>query len=532
MTSHSYNAIRLALIVSMGGFLFGFDASIISGAVTFLAEDFDLNNWELGLVVAAPTLGGIISGATSGPLSDRFGRKTLLLSVALLYLFSATASVWAPSYEALVIARFIGGLGFGSLGLAPIYIAEISPAAIRGRMIAINQFNIVIGFSAAYFSNYALLNWANSASPLAEQWLITSETWRWMLGIELIPAALFVLMLFTIPESPRWLALNHQKEKARAILKKLIPEDKLEETMGNLSHDEKCYNKPLLARIQDLFSPYFRSILIIGVIVAVAQQITGINAVYFYAPTIFEQSGVSTNAAFAQAVMVGIINVVFTIIAMVLVDNIGRRPLLLSGMAGIAISMLICSYGFYDSSYYLTSQQILSLQELHSIDLSFLNDQEVKSKVEWLMLVSATTELTAIQNELIDQAFHANTYLVLLGILGFVAAFAMSLGPIMWILLPEIFPNHLRGVGMGVTGIVNAMVSFTIQLIFPWEIDTIGPAATFFIYGALGVAFWFILLKVLPETKGRSLETKLVEEEPPSQTSPNNNQLSEQAYGQ
>ena len=379
-------------------------------------------------------------------------------------------------------------------------------------MISINQFNIVIGFSAAYFSNYGLLTLAQSASPLVEQWQLNTETWRWMLGIELIPAFLWVLLLFGIPESPRWMALNRCPIKAGKTLSKLIPESEIATTLKDLARDEQCYNEPLIHRLKGLFSPAFKGILLIGLLLAIAQQITGINAVYFYAPTIFAESGVGTNAAFAQAAMVGVINVVFTIIAMVLVDNVGRRPLLLAGMIGIAVSMLLCSYGFYDASYYLNFAETSSILNAHSIDLGLLTDRAFASEPEFAaalesVLPSPITE--SVRLEIVQQAFHANAHLVLLGILGFVASFAMSLGPIMWIMLPEIFPNHLRGVGMGVTGIINALVSFGIQLIFPWEINTIGPALTFFIYGVAAVVFVIILFKVLPETKGRSLENKL-----------------------
>lgn len=508
--THSLYAFRLAVIVSLGGFLFGFDASVISGAINFIGADFNLTDWQLGLVVGAPTLGGIIAGASSGPLSDRFGRKPILLLIAILYAISAAFSALAPDYFSISLARFIGGLGFGALSLAPIYIAEISPPAVRGRMVSINQLNIVIGFSAAYFANYALLQIANSGSEWSQTLGIDQYTWRWMLGIEAVPAVLYVFMLTLIPESPRWLVLNSKSNQAQSVISRLQPGcDPVQEIAAiNATHHTRF--EPFLTRLKQLFKPSVRLALVVGLVIGVAQQITGVNAIYFYAPTIFEQSGIGTNAAFAQAIWVGITNVLFTIVAMVLIERLGRRPLLLIGLTGVILSMLVCTYGFKQASYVIddvaaieidsveVKQRLVPLEGLiYSTDVAFKNA---------LREHLSESELRSLQGQIIAAATNMNPYWILLGILGFVASFAVSLGPVMWVLLSEIFPNHLRGIGMAFVGMINSAISYAVQVVFPWELSTIGAAYTFLAYGGFALAGLILVYWLLPETKGKTLE--------------------------
>lgn len=441
-------ALAYASVIALGGFLFGFDAVVISGVMPFITPEFGLNEWWVGAIVSAPSLAAIAAALTVGPISDYVGRKRVMITLALLYTISAVASALAPDATTLFIARLIGGLAFGTLMLAPIYIAEIAPARLRGRMVSVNQFNIVIGFSAAYFANYYILQLSQSGSELATGLGIDQFAWRWMLGLEALPAALYFFFMMFVPESPRWLVLEGQTERARDIMKRIAPADQIEELLGNIRDSAKEATHNLLAKIKDMFRPELRKVLIVGLIAGIAQQSSGINAVYFYAPTIFEQSGVGTDAAFAQATYIGIVNIVFTIAAMLLIDKLGRRPLMLAGLAGIAISMFVSAWGFH-------------------------------------------TE---------------NPSIVLAGILGFVASFAFSLGPVMWVLFSEIFPNRIRGVCMAFMGVVNSGVSWFIQFIFPVELARFGPVITFSIFAITAVVFLVLLARLMPETRGRSLE--------------------------
>ncbi|MDA8652576.1 MFS transporter, partial [Porticoccaceae bacterium] len=277
-----------AIIVSLGGFVFGFDAAVISGVVGFVTTEFDLTPIQAGFVVAAPTLSGVFGTLVIGPLSDALGRKKVLLIIAFLYLLSAVASAFATSYMMLVVARAIGGLAFTSLMIAPMYIAEIAPARLRGKLVSINQLNIVVGLSAAYFANYYLLNLSESST----QWVTDTNTWRWMLGIEIVPAVLFFAGLFIIPDSPRWLIIKGREKDARAVLEKLVPANLIDSEINSIKNGQDTETTALWMKIKGIFGPKMRLALIVGMIVAVVQQITGINAIFFYAPTIFEQSGI------------------------------------------------------------------------------------------------------------------------------------------------------------------------------------------------------------------------------------------------
>ena len=511
MSSNNNYTLYCASIISLGGFLFGFDASVISGVVPFVSQEFGLSDWQLGWVVSSPTLGGVVAALSMGPLSDLFGRKKVILVIAFLYLLSAVVSALAPDFQTLAVARFIGGLAFGSLFIAPIYIAEISPPKLRGRFVSINQMNIVVGFSAAYFANYFLLNLSESGTPWVTSLGIDSNTWRWMLGLEILPATLFFLSLLTIPESPRWLVTKNRIEEAKATLLKLAPEGDADATIASVQETLAGDRQPPLAkRIASLFDPSLRRILTIGLIVGIIQQVTGVNAIYFYAPSIFEQSGAGTNAAFAQAIWVGIINVIFTIVAMALIDRLGRRLLMLVGLGGVLVSLSLAAYGFYSARYTLDDTDAQELAELIEpetlsplIGKVYDNDLAFKAALADALGDEAAS---AHESALIQAAIQANAILILVGILGFVASFAISLGPVMWVLLSEIFPNRIRGIAISFIGIFNSGASFLVQFVFPWELSNLGSAMTFAIYGLFAVIGMILLIRLLPETKGKSLE--------------------------
>ncbi len=510
-------AIYCAIVVSIGGFVFGFDASVISGVVGFVATEFNLTPIQSGFVVAAPTLSGLFGTLVAGPLSDAFGRRKVLMVIACIYVLSAIASAMATSYEMLVGARALGGIAFTSLMLAPLYIGEIAPPAARGRCVSINQLNIVVGLSAAYFTNFFLLQLSESGADWVATLGIDTHVWRWMLGLEILPATVFLVMLFTIPDTPRWLMLKGRENEAQQVVARLLPDDEVATAIDVMKHSSASEEESVWQRIGDIFGPKMRLALVVGLVVAVAQQITGINAIFFYAPTIFEQSGIGTNAAFSQAVMVGLTNVIFTVVAMALIDRWGRKPLLVLGLLGIMTSMAVCSWGFASASYQITPQTLAELRESTaredtSLDVSALQPlvgQVFESDVAFKNALKGAIGNEAArdhQSELLKSGVSMNSILILVGILGFVASFAISLGPVMWVLFSEIFPNQLRGVAVSFVGLINSMVSFSVQLVFPIELDALGAAMTFGIYGGFAFLGLILVLKLLPETKGRSLE--------------------------
>jgi SP family arabinose:H+ symporter-like MFS transporter len=502
---------RVALTVAMGGFLMGFDASVISGVVKFIETQFDLSKIELGWAVSSLTLTATLAMMVSGPLSDRIGRRRVLFLAAILYAVSAIASALAPTFTILVIARMIGGLGVGaSLIIAPMYIAEIAPPSVRGRMVSFNQLNIVVGISAAFFTNYLILRLGQSDAGWAQSLGFDVHNWRWMLGLETLPAVLYFCGLFFVPESPRWLLLQGREEEAHGILSRAVGEaearQELDEIHASLAKDA---GKEKVS-VMELFAPAMRLVLTIGIVVAVIQQITGINAVFFYAPMIFEQSGIGTDASFAQAVLVGLINLVFTIVAMLAIDRIGRKPLLVFGLTGIALSMSVLAYGFSSATYTITTEDLAYLPaEVNVSALEELQDKTFESDVEFKRALQGALgdELaTQYESDLIKAAIAMNPWLVLFGVLGFVASFAVSIGPVMWVLFSELFPNRIRGIAISFVGLINSAVSFGVQLIFPWELANFGSATTFLIYGLFAAIGLVFVVLVLPETKGRSLE--------------------------
>jgi sugar porter (SP) family MFS transporter len=499
-----------AAIVALGGFLFGFDASVISGVVGYIVPEFGLNEWQVGLVVGAPTLAGIASALGSGILSDMFGRKRVLVVLAILYTLSAAGAAFAPNYESLVAARFVGGLAFASLGIAPLYIAEISPEHRRGFLVSFNQFNIVIGFSAAYFANYLLLDTSKSDAAWVQALAIDRHTWRWMLGIGALPAVVWLLMLLRIPESPRWLTLKGRLNEARAVLSLMRSDANVQHTLDEIRASVSTHSESLRTGIARLFHPSVRLALTVGLIIGIAQQVTGVNAIYFYAPSIFEQTGVGTDAAFAQATLIGVINVIFTIVAMLLIDRLGRKPLLLLGLAGVIVSTAMCSYGFGQARYQLTASAAAALpaqietSRLQSvIDVEYADDRQFKQALRDAI---GDTALKTHEAQLIQASIQINSYLVLAGILGFVASFAISLGPVMWVLFSEIFPNSIRGIAMAFVGFFNSLASFAVQFLFPWELTHLGNASTFSIFAVFGCVSLVLMAWLLPETKGKTLE--------------------------
>lgn len=503
--------IWVALTVAFGGFLMGFDASVISGVVGFIEPEFNLTKLQLGWSVSCLTLTATLGMMFAGPLSDWFGRKKVLLLCAVVYSVSAILSAVATSFWFLVVARMIGGFAVGaSLILAPMYIAEIAPARARGRLVSFNQFNIVIGISAAFFSNLMVLKLGKSDAAWAQALQFGPHNWRWMLGLETFPALLYFVTLFAVPESPRWLLLRGRAAEALEVMRRAVGEAEARSQIEQIQQSLGTEADRQQAPIAELLLPALRKVLIIGLVVGIVQQITGINAVFFYAPMIFQQSGLGTDAAFTQAVVVGLINVVFTVVAIGLVDKLGRRPLLAGGLAGITVSMLLLGGGFKSATYTLTPDALRNPPAgLDAARLAPLHGQVHGSDLAFkraLRSALGNEQAAQFEADLIARAIRANASLILIGILGFVASFAVSVGPVMWVLFSEMFPNRVRGLAISFVGLVNSAVSFTVQLVFPWELANLGSAATFFIYGGFAALGLIFVLAVLPETKGRTLE--------------------------
>jgi sugar porter (SP) family MFS transporter len=503
---------RIAMIVALGGFLMGFDASVISGVVGFIEPEFSLTKFQLGWAVGSLTLTSTLAMMVAGPLSDRFGRRTVLKVAAILYFISAIFSAFAPTFALLVIARMIGGLGVGaSLILAPMYIAEISPSNIRGRMVSFNQLNIVIGISAAFFTNYMILQWAQSDASWAQSLMFSEYTWRWMLGLETLPAILYFIGLFFVPVSPRWQILVGKKTEAKQTLVNLVGEKEAEKQLQDAIKSLEADKNKEKVSIKEIFQPALRLVLLIGVSLAILQQITGINSVFFYAPMIFEQSGIGTDASFMQAILVGVTNLVFTILAMLLIDKLGRKPLLIFGMTGIAVTMFVLSYGFHSATYTLTPEAIETLDETIDKDALTVSMSGTVYSNDVLFkqaLADAIGSEASLANEtpIITAAIDMNPNLILFGIIGFVASFAISIGPVMWVMFSELFPLRVRGLAISFAGFINSGVSFLVQLVFPWELATFGNSITFLIYGLFAFAGLLFIIKIVPETKNKTLE--------------------------
>ena len=511
MKRNTSHIVLISLIVALGGFLMGFDASVISGVVRFIEPEFKLSKLELGWAVSSLTLTATLAMLIAGPLSDRWGRKNILLLAAILYALSAILSAIAPTFILLVMARMLGGFGVGaSLIIAPMYIAEIAPPKIRGTLVSFNQLNIVTGISAAFFTNYLILRLGHSNIEWAKFFGLDIYTWRWMLGIEALPAIIYFAALFMVPKSPRWLIMKGKEEEALNVMVRVSGNEIARSEYEAIQLSLKIDKENNRVQLKELFNPVLKSVLIIGIVIAVLQQITGINSVFFYAPMIFEQSGLGLDASFSQAIYVGLTNLIFTILAMVFIDKIGRKPLLVFGVTGIAISMFVLAWGFNTATYTVSEKTITTLSSEVNIekhdkikDVEFTRDVDFKRVLKETLGIEAASKL---ESEILPKAIQLNSVLILTAILAFVASFAISLGPVMWVLFSELFPNRIRAVAISFVGFINSVVSFLVQLVFPWELSILGTAPTFFIYGlfaALGLIF--IIMKV-PETKSKSLE--------------------------
>ncbi len=508
--------LRLTLIVSLGGFLFGFDASVISGAIVYLDATFELNSIAMGWVVSAPSFSAMFAMLAAGVTSDRIGRKKTLQLVAFCFVISAFLSAISQDIGSLVAARMLGGVAFGgALVIVPVYISEISPAQQRGRLVSIQQMNIVVGFLAAYFSNYFV-------GVYLSQSISMNNIWRWMLAVELLPAMIYVGLLPKIPESPVWLksqgGLTNQRGQGNANNTAFKIGQSDYNSLNSWLMDQKKH-------FSLLWSPRWRQIFLVAIFLGVLQQITGINAIFFYATSIFEGTGIGIDASLAQTVAVGIINIIFTLVAYLTIDRFGRRYLLLWGLVGIVISMSITAYGFANTKYRLTEKILANYEEqfvnqpsteIFQKMLIFSYDTEsafVKDLTQALEQISwgevdgdSETIRMDIYHGILRESKQLNHYLILIGILGFIASFACSLGPVMWVVLSEIFPTYLRGIGISIVGFLNSLTSWVTQFVFPIELNLFGDGFTYALFAGIAAIGWVVLYIYLPETKGELLQ--------------------------
>ena len=442
----------VCFVASLGGVLFGYDTAVISGTLSFVEQYFDLDKMEVGWFASSALVGAIFGAFISGTLSDKYGRKPILLLAAFLFFISALGSTVPPSFVFLICARLIGGLGVGMASvLAPLYISEFAPPKIRGRLVALYQLSIVIGILLAYFSNWMLLNFStNNEMAFGGNEIIhkimVSQVWRGMFGSEMIPSGLFILLLFIIPESPRWLIKNEQADKGFTILARIsgavIAKTELAEIKETVNH--------IKGKISELLKPGLRMALIVGVGLSVFGQFTGVNIIIYYGPSILENAGFKLDSALQFQVAIGIINLIFTIIALWKIDSWGRRPLLIWGMSAVCISLLIIAIQF---TMGLTSGL-------------------------WILIMLCI----------------------------YMASLALSINAVIWVLIGEIFPNRIRGRAMSIATFANWGINFLTAFIFPWYVAKIGMNAGFFTFAGMCLIATIFFYYYVPETKGKSLE--------------------------
>jgi MFS transporter, SP family, galactose:H+ symporter len=433
------NVVLTAAIAGLGGLLFGYDTGVIAGALLFIKTDFALSSFEQGLVVAAVPIGAVGGAAIAGPAADTYGRRLMILIAAGVFILGALASAASPGVEVLVVARIVIGVAIGlASAAAPVYISEVAPPESRGRLVTFFQLAVTIGILVAYLVGLAFDG---------------IEGWRWMLGLGCVPALALAFGMVRMPQSPRWLVMSGDDFAARATLAKIRVDDpdtidmELEEIKGSLDEKPGAWS--------ELLQPVVKAALVVGVGLAILQQVTGINTVIYYAPTIVEFTGVNSSAgSILAAVGVGVINVGFTILALRLLDRAGRRTLLMIGVSGMVVSLFALGAAFKIEGGGSTLGSVVAIASLMT----------------------------------------------------YVASFAISLGPIFWLLNAEIYPLSVRSKAAGIGTMANWTFNFIVSLTFLLLIEALGRSGAFWFYGCLGILTLVFCWKLVPETKGKHLE--------------------------
>lgn len=449
MQNKSIYLIVITLVASLGGFLFGFDMAVISGVLPLLHKQFALTAFQEGWFVSSALVGCIIGVAFSGELSDRLGRKKPLLIAAVLFLLSALGCALLPTLSWIIAARVMGGIGIGiASNVVPLYISEIAPARNRGRLITYYQFALTFGILVAYLTNAGLLNYALGAGNSTGAWhtLLTGETWRGMFGIGAIPAILFLIGLFLVPESPRWLIQKNRMAEGTVILEKINGADTAQQDAANIRQNVATGK----TSYKELLSPRWRRALIIGILLPLFSQFSGINAIIYYGPSILNNAGITLSNSLLSQIIFGAANMLFTFIAIWKVDSLGRRPLYLVGTAGAAISLFLTGVCFFAGA-----------------------------TTGWWLLIC---------------------------VLLFLACFAFSIGPLKFVVAAEIFPGEIRGRAMAISIMVMWIADTIVGQLTPILLKSIGTAFTFWLFAVCCVIAFITVYKLLPETKGKSLE--------------------------
>jgi MFS transporter, SP family, sugar:H+ symporter len=464
-------AIALAVAAAVGGFLFGFDSSVINGAVEAIEGEFDLSAALSGFVVAVALLGSALGAWAAGRLADRWGRTKTMLLGAVMFLVSSIMTGLAFGVPDLILWRILSGIGIGIASvMAPAYIAEISPKAMRGRLGSLQQLAITIGIFAALLSDQLLQSAAGD--PSQDLWF-GIEAWRWMFFVGAVPAVVYGVIAMTIPESPRYLVMHGRHDEALTILSTVDPEPE-----RAVEQIEKAIETDRLnAATASLKGPRFGLLPVVwvGILLSVFQQFVGINVIFYYSTTLWQAVGFSKDDSFTVSTITSITNVAVTFIAIALIDKIGRRPLLLIGSLGMTVSLGLMAIAFTQSF----TQQVLD-----------------------------TDQLSETYNQMIDQTALPDGWgtTALIAANAFVVFFGATWGPLVWVLLGEMFPNRIRAAALGVAAAAQWIANFMVSQSFPWLLDTFGASIPYLIYTTFAfLSFWFVLGKV-PETKGRALE--------------------------
>jgi MFS transporter, SP family, arabinose:H+ symporter len=423
----------LSAIAALGGILFGFDLVIISGTVSFFKAHFALNELETGWAVGCINLGAAIGAIMGGWLCERLGRKKLLMICAILFAVTGGGTGWADSFPMFIGFRMLSGVAVGAAALVcPIYLAEISPAPMRGTTVSFYQLSIVVGILLAYLSNYLLLH--------------VEDNWRWMFSSQSIPALLFYFSLFAASESPRWLVRSGREFEAHIVLERV---GGLDYALAEQEQIEQSFAEKPDSKVADLFGKQVWHIVFIGIMIAIFSQIVGQNSIFSYAPELFKKAGMAENSAFLQSIIIGMINFVFTFIAIGSIDKLGRRKLLQYGSFLLCIDGLALAAAFY---------------------------------------------------------FQLSGTWVLVFVLGFIGVYSATLGPVTWVVLSEIFPNRIRGNAMAVATLALWIANFFTTALFPVMNQYFGMPVTFLIHGLICFVYFLFVQRSVPETKGKSLE--------------------------
>lgn len=444
----------LSIVAAIGGILFGYDTAVISGTITSVETQFSLNAMQVGWFVGCALVGSILGVAVAGILSDRFGRKLTMLVAAILFTASGIGCAISQSFTELVIYRIIGGIGIGVVSIvSPMYISEVAVARWRGTLVSLYQLAITIGFLAAYLVNFQILRSAETAvydTPWLH-WIMVDEMWRGMLGSNALPALLFFIVIFFIPESPRWLILRNRTERAHAVLEHIYRSSEAADgEIATIRDAEKAAPK---SEWRSLTSPGMRRALLIGVAIAMLGQFMGVNAVLYYGPTIFEDAGLSSGDSLFSQVLVGAVNMLTTVIALVIIDRVGRKQLVYWGVSGMILSLLCIG------TYFLAGA-----------------------------------------------AWGLSSTFLLIFFLAYVFCCAISISAVIFVLLSEMYPTRVRGLAMSIAGFSLWIGTYLIGQLTPWMLETLTPAGTFFLFAAMCIPYILIMWRAVPETTGRSLE--------------------------